>query len=594
MDRLPLPLDLSHHFSRTSKARKESSIKDFYKYFAIPGIANLAGGLPNASFFPYDTLEASVALPERFKPTPNHSGGSSGSTPHSAAVAPLTGVDSSPTHLLVPKFSGTSNRLQEIDLNTALQYGSAQGYPPLYTFLRQFTRENMHPNVPYRNGPEIVLTCGSTDGFNKSIETLSNEWSAEKQPIGEREGILVEEFCYINAVQCARPRGLHVVPVGMDDEGMRALGPGGLRDTLSNWDESNGKRPHLMYTVTVGQNPTGSTLSLQRRKELYKICQTFDIIIIEDDPYWFLQFPSGAGPDIVQRSFPKPLPDITKAAKSSGFDFLDSLVPSYISIDIDGRVVRLDTFSKTISPGCRLGWITAQPALVDRILRITEVSTQQPSGFVQSLVAEQLIGPCDSHDGGRGGGRDGKGWAVEGWVRWLAGLRGAYERRMHKMCGILEEGKYALESTDLCNERGVTTESWSVISKVQMYNFAWPRGGMFVWIKINLLAHPLHAKIELPKLSHALWLHLTKKPYLVLVAPGTIFSSTPEIAERRGFAFYRLCFAAVEDDEVGSASHRFVQGVNSFWAKNDLEEIKKILGSSTSGGYDDRDSIYSC
>jgi DNA-binding transcriptional MocR family regulator len=191
-----------------------------------------------------------VALPERFKPTPNHPSGSSGGILHSASVNPLTEGDPFSSRLLVPKISGTSDRLQEIDLKTALQYGTAQGYPPLYNFLRQFTRENMHPNVPYKNGPEIVLTCGSTDGFNKSIETLSNEWSAEKQPICEREGILVEEFCYMNAVQCASPRGLHVAPVGMDDEGMRASGPGGLADILSNWDESKGKRPHLMYTVT--------------------------------------------------------------------------------------------------------------------------------------------------------------------------------------------------------------------------------------------------------------------------------------------------------------------------------------------------------
>jgi len=316
----------------------------------------------------------------------------------------------------------------------------------------------------------------------------------------------------------------------------------------------------------------------------------FDIIIIEDDPYWFLQFPSVAGPNVIQRYLPKPL---SKAIKSSGFDFLDSLIPSYLSIDIDGRVVRLDTFSKSISPGCRLGWITAQPALVDRILRITEISTQQPSGFVQSIVAEHLIGPCDSRDGGRGGGRDGKGWAVEGWVRWLAGLRGTYERRMHKMCGILEEGKYSLGSTDLCNKVGTTTESWNAINKVQMYNFIWPRGGMFVWVEINLSAHPLHAKIEPSKLSHALWLHLTTKPHLVLVAPGTLFSATTELAERRGFAFYRLCFAAVEDSEVELASHRFVQGVNSFWEKNDPDEMKKLLGANTSDGYDAKDPIYS-
>ncbi|KAH0547827.1 hypothetical protein FGG08_000084 [Glutinoglossum americanum] len=583
IDQRPAPLDLSHHFSRTAKARHESRVKEFYRYFAIPGIANLAGGLPNAEFFPYTTLEASLVPPERFKPTPNRPNGPLGGVPRGVSSTLLTEQRATTAHLLVPKSSGTSNRLHEIDLKTALQYGTAQGYPPLYDFLRQITRENMHPNVPYADGPEIVLTCGSTDGFNKAIETFSNEWSAEKQPVHEREGILVEEFCYMNAVQCVQPRGLQVVPVGMDDEGMRASGLGGLRDTLRNWDESRGKRPHLMYTVTIGQNPTSSTLSLPRRTELYELCKEYDVIIIEDEPYWYMQFPSVIGPDIAQRYFPKSPSDITGAKGSSGFDFLDSLMPSYISIDTDGRVVRLDTFSKTISPGCRLGWITAQPALIERILRFTEVATQQPSGFVQSIVAEHLIGPHNLCDGGRGGRKDGKGWAVEGWVRWLAGLRGAYERRMQTMCRVLEDGKYMLTSKGLGSKGYTTTEPWSIIDRLQMYNFVWPRGGMFVWIKIYLGTHPLHGKVEPPKLSQALWVHLTTKPYLVLVAPGTIFSPTPEISKSKGFEYYRLCFAAVEDDEIEAASHRFVKGVNSFWAKKNLDEVEEILGVCSDG-----------
>ena len=152
--------------------------------------------------------------------------------------------------MTVPHLSGLSNPLQKIDLTTALQYGQAQGYPPLYSFLRQLTRENLHPNVPYLDGPEIILTDGSTDGFAKSIEALSNTWSEGRDWEREREGILCEEFAYMNAIQAARPRGLQVVPVTIDFEGMLPTGPGGLQDVLENWDDSKGKRPHLMYTVT--------------------------------------------------------------------------------------------------------------------------------------------------------------------------------------------------------------------------------------------------------------------------------------------------------------------------------------------------------
>jgi DNA-binding transcriptional MocR family regulator len=94
------------------------------------------------------------------------------------------------------------------------------------------------------------------------------------------------------------------------------------------------------------------------------------VIIVEDDPYWYLQYPSAAvkqgksGNQPASGEFRERKPD-----KSSGYTFLDSLVPSFLSVDSDGRVVRLDTFSKTIAPGCRLGWITAQPQLVERYVR---------------------------------------------------------------------------------------------------------------------------------------------------------------------------------------------------------------------------------
>lgn len=108
----------------------------------------------------------------------------------------------------------------------------------------------MHPSETYAGGPEIVLTCGSTDGFSKFLQAFNNEWVEGRDALHEREGLLVEEFTYMNAVQAASPRGISIVPVAMDDEGMLASGPGGLDEVLRNWDLSKGKRPHMMYTVT--------------------------------------------------------------------------------------------------------------------------------------------------------------------------------------------------------------------------------------------------------------------------------------------------------------------------------------------------------
>lgn len=385
----------------------------------------------------------------------------------------------------------------------------------------------------------------------------------------------------MNAIQGARPRGLQVVPIKMDLEGMLADGPGGLEDVLSNWDTKKGKRPHLMYTVTIGQNPTSGTLSVQRRKEIYAICCNYDVMIIEDDPYWYLQFPSAAAAEATARNMPydpKPMHTLEQGQKSSGFPFLDSLVPSYLSVDTEGRVIRLDTFSKTVAPGCRVGWITAQPAICERILRITETSTQQPSGFVQSMLAELLMGPQATQSKAD---KNGEGWKVDGWVRWLEGLRGAYERRMGRMCDALEEGRFALKQQTPTKEE---ESDWAVVSKVSLYEFNWPRAGMFIWIKVNYESHPLYGKVPGFKLAKSLWVHLTTKPYLVLVAPGTMFSPSEQIMEEEGWKYFRLCFAAVEDDVVEAAGVRFAKGVADFWKikkEGDLDDVESELAKGS-------------
>jgi DNA-binding transcriptional MocR family regulator len=151
----------------------------------------------------------------------------------------------------VPHSEATPDLNKKIDLDTALQYGTAQGYPPLYEFIKLFVSRHLHPTIPYAGGADVLLTCGSTDGFSKTIQCFTNAWSAERgDPVALREGMLVEEFAYMNAVQTVQPYGVNVAAVALDTQGMVAHGPGGLKEVLEGWDFARGKRPHLMYTVT--------------------------------------------------------------------------------------------------------------------------------------------------------------------------------------------------------------------------------------------------------------------------------------------------------------------------------------------------------
>ncbi|KAL5334382.1 pyridoxal phosphate-dependent transferase [Aspergillus crustosus] len=555
------PLDLSHHFSYTTKRRLPSAVKDFYKYFAIPGIANLAGGMPNASYFPYDTLEASAAHSQRFSTIPGEK--------------QSKGFQSS-ERIIIPKESPNAVPTK-IDLTTALQYGTATGLAPLATFVNKFARENLHPNVPYAGGPDTILTTGATDGFSKVVEAFTDVWNADRDWVHLRQGILCEEFVYTNGIQTVEPRGLNVFSVAIDTEGMLPYGPGGLQDILENWDYRKGRRPHLLYTITIGQNPTGGTLSVERRKQIYAICHKYDLLIIEDDPYWNLQYPSAQELQAKHRNTPTnenlTPRNYNAGKKSSGYKFLDSLVPSYLSIDTDGRVVRLDTFSKTIAPGCRLGWTTAQPAIIEKITRIAETSTQAPSGFVQAMVADLILGQQADDNKGKD---TSQGWQLDGWVRWLEGLRAGYEHRMQQMCTALEEGKYTTLDAKRSYESQQTPteeESWEILDKIQIYDFNWPAGGMFVWIKVNYETHPLYRKYGIERLSKALWVQFTRKPFLALPGPGSMYAPTPE-TKVRALQYFRLCFAALPADEVTPASERVADGFRAFWQRKDIDDLE--------------------
>lgn len=208
-------------------------------------------GLPNDELFPFDTLEAQTAHPDRYQCTPNHPESvRCGSQPVTQKITHKTGTVTVSSHITIPKTTPQTDPTKRIDLSTALQYGTAGGYPPLLSLVRQFTKELLHPTIPYRGSAQVIITCGSTDGFSKAVQLISNIWNPLRDPITSRPGMLCERYVYNNAIACVEPRGIQVVPVEIDSEGMMAKGPGGLEDVLANWDYGQGKLPHFIYSVT--------------------------------------------------------------------------------------------------------------------------------------------------------------------------------------------------------------------------------------------------------------------------------------------------------------------------------------------------------
>ena len=101
-------------------------------------------------------------------------------------------------------------------------------------------------------------------------------------------------------------------------------------------------------------------------------------------------------------------------------------------------------------------------------------------------------------------------------------------------------------------------------------------GLILVRVQLNFPSHPLWNKVAPAKLSQGLWIHLTSEKYLVLVSPGSIFASTDDIRDERGWAYFRICFAAVDEPDVENMSRRFVNGVKDFWGKRNLDDIEDM------------------
>lgn len=232
--------------------------------------------------------------------------------------------------------------------------------------------------------------------------------------------ILVEEYTYPTVYETGVPMGYKFATVRMDELGII---PAELDSVLTNWSERerNGKKPVLLYTIPCGQNPSGATQPIERKHEIYAVAQKHGVYILEDDPYYFIQMPPYKS-SLLPLDEKQSLEPETDSFPTSVEQFARALIPSYLSIDTDGRVFRMDSFSKIIAPGTRMGWVTASEQVIERMVRAHEVSVQNPSGFSQIAIFKLL------HDT----------WGHVGFVKWLRHLQKEYTRRRNTMFDSFE------------------------------------------------------------------------------------------------------------------------------------------------------------
>jgi aromatic amino acid aminotransferase I len=172
-------------------------------------------------------------------------------------------------------------------------------------------------------------------------------------------------------------------------------------------------------------------------------------------------------------------------------------------MDVDGRVVRLDSFSKVLAPGSRLGWIVAPAQICERFQRHNEVSVQHASGFSQ-LILHRLLDET---------------WGHKGYMNWLIHIRAEYTQRRNVMLHACEEFLPA----DIC--------SWDP-----------PAAGMFHWIKIKVEKHPGFGKRSMKSIEDEIFKAAVGNG--VLVTPGSFFLADENMEQEH--LFFRATFAAAE------------------------------------------------
>lgn len=217
---------------------------------------------------------------------------------------------------------------------SALVYGVTEGYAPLIDVV---TKRLQKDGIPHAHD-SVVITTGAQQAIDLTCKSLVNDG----------EGIIVEEPSFIGALNAFRSYNAKLFGVGMSDDGI---------DVDKVEEILKKENIKLIYTIPTFQNPMGVTQSLKKRKKLLALAEKYDCYIIEDNPYGELRFTGES-------------------------------VPAIKSMDENGRVIYVGSFSKTLSPGIRVGFVCCHEEIMDRIVVVKQVNDVHTTLMMQMLTYE--------------------------------------------------------------------------------------------------------------------------------------------------------------------------------------------------------------
>lgn len=216
----------------------------------------------------------------------------------------------------------------------ALQYGTTDGVPAM----KECAISRAKKVNSIGENDTVIVTTGAQQGIDLAAKCLLNK--------GDK--VVVENPSFIGTLNSLRSYEAELVGVKVQSDGMDT---DELEEVLKNNDIK------LIYTIPTFQNPSGVTMSLEKRKKILELANKYDVMIIEDNPYGDLRF---AGED----------------------------VPTIKSMDTEGRVIYVGSFSKILSPGLRLGYVVAHTDICDRIEVVKQVNDVHTPVLTQLMCVE--------------------------------------------------------------------------------------------------------------------------------------------------------------------------------------------------------------
>lgn len=235
---------------------------------------------------------------------------------------------------------GAESSLEGADLTVASQYGASDAHAGLRVELIEWQRAKDGVTL---DASQLVALNGSQEGLFIMAYLFA----------GPDDSIALSEPAYPGALSAFKSFTRNFVSVPLDRDGMDTAA---LESALEGISARGEKLPKFVYTVPSGHNPGGVALSDERRKHLMEIASRFDVLVLEDDPYQLVRLNDSPSPRTLQ------------------------------SMDEEGRVVRLDSFSKIFAPGLRIGYASGPSEIIRQFVLFKQSSNLHTSTFIQALL----------------------------------------------------------------------------------------------------------------------------------------------------------------------------------------------------------------